>query len=194
VGHSMGAVMTVLAAVKRPSLFTHLILIEPVFLPPNIVELSRTYPETLEQVPIVKNARKRRYQWPNRQAAFDHFRGKKAFRYWPDQSIWDYVNQGMHESDDQGDDSPVTLIYTREWEAYCYTLATHRGWDVFPQVQQPMLVIRGAESDALWPESWELLQQLQPQAQFRQFEETGHMIVMERPSLMADLILNFVQT
>jgi pimeloyl-ACP methyl ester carboxylesterase len=189
VGHSMGAVMTMLAAVKRPSLFSHLILIEPVFLPPQVVELSRSHPETFEQIPIIKNARKRRYQWPNRQAAFDHFRGKKAFCYWPDQSLWDYVNYGMREDGDE-----VTLTYTREWEAHCYTLAAHSGWEVFPQVQQPLLVIRGAESDALWPESWALLQQLQPQAQFKQFEDAGHMIVMERPSLMADLILDFVQT
>ena len=188
-GHSMGAVMTMFAAVKRPSLFTKLILIEPVFLPPAIVQMAKANPDSLNQIPIIQHARKRRYRWPNRQAAFDHFRSKTAFRHWPNQSLWDYVNFGMHKESDE-----ITLIYSREWEAHCYTLAAHSGWDVFPQVQQPMLVIRGAESDALWPESWQLLQERQPQAQFIQIEEAGHMVVMERPSYIADLTLRFLQS
>ena len=188
VGHSMGAVMTMFAAVKRQSLFTHLILMEPVFLPPTIVQMAQANPDTLNQVPIVKHARKRRHRWPNRRAAFDHFRQKTAFCYWPDQPLRDYVNYGMHQNGDE-----ITLTYTREWEAHCYLHAAHRGWDVFPQIQQPMLVIRGAESDALWPESWQLLQEQQPQAQFIQIEEAGHMVVMERPSHIANLTLDFLQ-
>ncbi len=187
-GHSMGAVMTIFAAVKRPSLFRKLILIEPTILPPAVVQMARNKPEMFSQIPIISHARKRRYLWPNRQAAFDHFRRKKAFGYWSDQSLWDFVTYGLHEVADG-----VTLTYTREMEAHCYMLSGHSGWDAFPKVTQPMLVIRGAESDALWPESWELMQELQPQAHYVQVEEAGHMIVMERPSLMAEYTLNFLQ-
>lgn len=56
-GHSMGAVATMFAALKQPSLFTKLVLIEPVILPPDFIAQARLQPELLEQVPIIAQAR-----------------------------------------------------------------------------------------------------------------------------------------
>jgi pimeloyl-ACP methyl ester carboxylesterase len=188
VGHSMGAVATMFAAVKRPSLFNKLVFIEPVVLPPAFIAAAQEDPETLEQVPIIAKARQRRAHWPNRAAAFDHFRRKSAFRHWPDATIWDYVNYGLHEKNGH-----ITLTYSREWEAHCYGLAAYPAWQLIPQITQPTLVIRASETDSLWAESWQLWQEIQPQATFIEIEDAGHMVVMERPSAIAQLVLDFLQ-
>jgi len=185
VGHSMGAVATMFAAVKRPSLFTKLILIEPVVLPPAYLAEVQDDPELLDQLPIIAHAHLRRFQWPDRQSAFNHFRQRKAFHRWPDAALWDYVNYGLRETGDQ-----VTLTYTREWEAHCYRLAAYPAWQIIPQITQPVLAIRASDTDSLWPESWHLWQQLQPRTTFIQIENAGHMVPMEQPSHIANLILN----
>ena len=187
VGMSMGAVATMFAAVKRPSLFTHLIFIEPVVLPPAFIAGAIAHPHILDQVPIIAQAQKRQDRWPSREAAFAYFRRKRAFTRWPDASVWDYVNYGMHEEAGE-----ITLTYSREWEAYCYRLAPYPAWETIPQLTHRPLVIRASESDSFWQESWELWQEIQPQTHFIQIEEAGHMVVMERPSYIANLVLNFL--
>jgi pimeloyl-ACP methyl ester carboxylesterase len=72
-------------------------------------------------------------------------------------------------------------------------LAAYPAWEIIPQIAQPVLAIRAAESDSLWPESWQLWQVIQPQTTFVEIEDAGHMVVMERPSLIANLSLNFLQ-
>ena len=189
VGHSSGAVATMLAALKRPSLFRTLILIEPVFLPPHIIEMVAADLEMIENLPLVRSTRRRRNRWPSRQAAFDHFRAKTTFQRWPDAVLWDYVQHGLHENGT----GAVVLTYRREWEAHVYVNFPRDVWQHVPQVTHPTLALRGAESDTIFPEAWQLWQELQPQATFVEVAEAGHMLTMERPSITAQIILDYLQ-
>lgn len=188
VGHSLGAVTTMLAAVERPSLFRALVLIEPVFLPPDTLEIIAANPEAMADFPLVRNTRRRRYHWPDRQSAFDHFRGKDVFKYWSDEALWDYVNHGMHE-DETG---AIVLTYSREWEARFYSRPPLNVWQALPRVTQPTLAIRGAESDTIFSEAWQLWQEVQPGATFVEIPAAGHMVPVERPLLVAQIVLNFL--
>ncbi len=188
-GLSSGAVATMLASLKRPSLFRALVLIEPVFLSPSIIDLVNSEPNVIESLPLVKRTRRRRYQWPSRQAAFDHFRAKPNFSRWSDSALWDYVNHALHENLDGG----VALTYLREWEAHIYVKFPRDVWQFIPQVTHPTLAIRAEESDTVYPEAWQLWQKMQPQAQFVQIAESGHMVPMERPSQVAEIMLDFLR-
>ena len=120
VGHSLGAVATLYAALKRPSLFRALVLIEPVFLMPVILQM---FGEMAREVmtannPLVSIASSRRNSWPDRQAAFDHYRPKRVFARWSDDTLWDYVTHGL----DKAADGEITLAYSPEWEAQVYAL------------------------------------------------------------------------
>jgi pimeloyl-ACP methyl ester carboxylesterase len=44
-------------------------------------------------------SRNRRNHWPTVQAAFEHFRHKKAFAKWDDEVLMDYVTHGTLESE-----------------------------------------------------------------------------------------------
>jgi pimeloyl-ACP methyl ester carboxylesterase len=189
VGHSLGAVVTAYAAVRRPDLFRKLVLIEPVFLPPRWLAEIEANPDQAGFRSFVKTTRKRRDHWPNRQAAFDHFRPKEALASWPDAALWDYVNGALWEVDDG-----VVLAFPREWEAKFYSRPPLRVWKVVAQITQATLAIRATGSDTLFPDAWALWQEKQPDAHFIEIPDVGHMLTLERPLLIAQIVLDFLQS
>lgn len=207
VGHSMGGVATMYAAVKRPSLFNQLILIEPVFLMPQLLKMAAANPDAAYQLPLVKSAQRRHNRWTSRQAAFDRFRTKSVFSRFSDEALWDYVNHALTTDRDpssvsrkrntshraQNTEYAYTLTYPREWEAQIYAHPPLHVWERIPQVTHPTLAIRGAESNTIAPEAWQLWQELQPQAAFVEVPDVGHMLTMERPSFTAQTILTHLQ-
>ncbi|MCB9421401.1 MAG: alpha/beta hydrolase [Ardenticatenaceae bacterium] len=189
VGHSLGGVATMYAAVKRPSLFRQLILIEPVFLPPELLKMAAANPDGAYKLPLVRVAQNRRNRWAGRQEAFDRFRDKSVFRRFSDDALWDYVNHATR-TDGSGE---FVLSFPREWEARVYAHPPLHVWEHLPQVTQPTLALRAAESDTIMPAAWQLWQALQPAATFIEIPDTGHMLTMERPSLIAQTILKHLQ-
>jgi pimeloyl-ACP methyl ester carboxylesterase len=188
VGHSLGGVATMYAAIQRPDLFRALVFVEPVFLPAELLATLRANPQiSLFGNSLVQRALRRRNYWPDRQAAFDHYRPKSVFNKLPDAALWDYINYGLKEDGDG-----VTLAYPREWEARFYELAPTDVWECVPQLTQPTLAIRAAESDTIFPEPWALWQTLQPQATFIEIPYVGHLLTMEQPECVAEHIRRFI--
>ena len=190
VGHSLGAVTTMMAALERPEIFRALVLIEPVFLPPTVLDLlvaNATFDEPAE-MPIAGRARRRHNRWPSQEAAFGHFRSKRVFDRWSDTSLWDFVRHGTTADAEGG----IRLSYSPEWEARIYSSVPTDVWDQIPRLTHPTLAMRGAESDTLTDESWELWQKKQPQAKFEVFVHAGHLLPLERPDEVAARIAGFV--
>jgi len=188
VGHSLGAVAMMKAAYQHPHLFSKLVLIEPVFFEPQILKLLAANPAVLEDSPMAQGARKRRDTWPDRRTAFDHYRGKSVFKRWPDEALWNYVNEGFVQTAD-GD---LVLTFPREWEAKIYASLPLHVWEEIPQVMQPTLAIRAAESDTLTEEAWRHWQELRPGAAFVEIPDAGHMVPMERPIEVVEAVDDFL--
>lgn len=192
VGHSLGAVITMVASAKRPDLFSKLVLLDPVFMPPHILQAVAQLPEKADSLPLVISAGRRRDRWASQAEAFAHYREKKVFARFSDETLWDYIHTGTVADGEGG----YKLRYSREWEATHYRqMMTFGGWvwDYLPQVTQPTLGIRAAESDALFVEGWQLWQQLQPGHTFVEVPEVGHLLMLEEPTAVAELILNYLQ-
>jgi len=192
VGHSLGAVVTMKAALREPARFRALVLIEPVFLLPVYLEAIRANPEAAAEQPFVLAALNRRDHWPDRQSVFDHYRTKSVFANFPDETLWDYVNEGMHEDAATGE---ITLSYPRAWEGAFYSHPPLDVWEEIPQISQPTLAVRGAASDTLFPEAWARWQMAQPSAAFVEFDgqpAPGHMLTMEVPEEVAATILHWL--
>lgn len=190
VGHSLGAVETMFAAIQRPDLFQAVVLIEPVFIMPAILELfdSPSNGTIAEVFPLVNITKSRRNSWKSREEAFEHFRPKKVFANWSDDALWDYIWHGLHRNK-QGE---IELTYAPEWEARIYSLPPTDVWDLIPKLKLPTLGIRGSETDTLVPAAWHLWQMAHPKATFLDIEGAGHMIPMERPLQIAEAIHNFL--
>ncbi len=186
-GHSLGAVATMYAAAQRPFLFRAIILLDPVFLPPDILAAAAANQDRAHEFPMVAGALRRRNHWPDCQSAFARFRRKAVFNRWSDEALWDYVNVALQPEGDG-----FRLAYPREWEARFYATPPQAVWETLPQVQTPTLAIRAAESDTIFPPAWALWQEKQPNATFIEVADVGHMLTMERPLTVAQIILDWL--
>jgi len=190
VGHSLGAVATMKAALREPERFRALALIEPVFLPPAVLEAVGANPRAAAERPFVLAARRRRDRWPDRQAAFDRFREKAVFANLADETLWDYVNEGLHEDPATGE---VLLSFPRDWEAAFYAHPPLDVWDDIARLGLPTFAVRGGESDTLFPDAWALWQNLQPSAAFVEISNVGHMLTLEAPRDTAAIVLHWLE-
>ncbi len=190
-GHSFGAVCTLIAANKRPDLFRKLVLIEPVVLPKWYYLLTLITPSFLvKQInPIIKKTLVRRDSWTNRDAAFKQFRKNRLFANTDDAELWDYVNCGTSSNEKGG----VSLAYSKEWEAKIYMTVTN-PWREFKLLKQPFLVIRGETSDTIFPSVWKKLKASNPNGNFIEFEDTGHIVPLEKPIKVAETIRTFLNS
>lgn len=188
-GHSLGAVATVMAAVRRPRLFRRLVLIEPVFLPPAMLAAAANDPDEAYERPLVKKALKRRNRWASRRAAFDRFRTKSVFAGLSDEALWDYVGEALYELDD----GRFALRFPREWEARIYSRPPTAVWELLPKVSQPTLAVRAADSRTLSEEAWERWKSLQPHAHFVEVPRTTHLAPLEQPRELAEEVLRFLK-
>jgi pimeloyl-ACP methyl ester carboxylesterase len=202
VGHSLGAVATMYAAVERPELFSRLVLIEPIFLPPHILAFLAANPGIVEEGPpedaaglgfwpaLLEDARKRRTHWENRRHAFERFRTKGVFNRFSDEVLRDYVAAGTRELPD----GTAELAYSREWEATIFARPPLDVWENVAQLRVPTIAVRAGKSDTLAPAAWRHWQKLQPGARFYELPEATHLLTFETPQRVADAILTFLES
>lgn len=192
VGHSIGGVLTMWAAIRRPDLFRAVVLIDPVILPPATLALLRLMRAVgLEgRQPLVRGALRRRRTWPDRQTCFQHYRAKDFFARWSDESLWAYVEAGTRPTAA----GRVELVYPPEWEAHIFATSPVDVWQTVPLLQVPTLVIRGQETNTFRAASQRRFARLAPHARFRVIPEAGHLVPMERPAETAVEIQRFLRS
>jgi pimeloyl-ACP methyl ester carboxylesterase len=189
VGHSFGAVALLLAAIREPSRFSSLVLLDPTLLPPD--DLAGYAEErrsgTSSSRPLVQGARKRRDRFADRAEAFAYWRSRPLFADWSDAALQRYVEAALIPDPDGG----LRLRWPREWEAWYYESVTD-GWEELPRLRPdlPVLVVRGERSDTFTPESAERLRELLPHIGL-QTTGGGHLFPLAQPEAAARLLLEW---
>jgi len=186
VGHSMGGVVSILAAIKRPELFSKLILIDPVIFPSSYTLFSNLLPRFLRKqiIPIAKLSAKRRDMWANQQVVYDSFRTKKVFRSFSDSALWDFVKAGTKPNST----GQVTLTYPKAWETQIYITAPS-VLKALKKLAVPILAIKGQYSNVITAEVWDEWKNAQPNNDFLEYPNSGHLVPMEYPAELAEWIL-----
>ncbi len=189
-GHSMGGVYTMLAAIRRPGLFRAVVLIDPVILSPSRLRVLKWMRRLRlgQRQPLVQDALRRRRIWPSREACYQHWRSRPFFDNWPDESLWAYVKAGTHERED----GQVELDYPPEWEAHIFATAPTNIWDYIPQLRTRAMVIRGEHTNIFRPESQRRMERLLPEAHFHIIADAGHLVPMERPAETGAVVREFL--
>jgi len=186
-GHSMGAVVTMMAASRRPDLFRAVALIDPVLLPLKKTLLLGLTPQRWKaRLPIVAKALNRPNRWDSREQAFAFHRRARAFARVGDEALWDYIRAGTKETADGG----YALAFPREWEARIYATCPW-VWPDLRRCRVPMLAIRGSLSEVVPDAVWERWRQVHPQARFVDIEDAGHLVPLQRPDRVAEAISEF---
>jgi pimeloyl-ACP methyl ester carboxylesterase len=192
VGHSLGGVLTLWAAVQRSDLFRAIILIEPVILPRAwlwALRIARAL-GLRERQPLVRGAMRRRRTWPSEQACFDHFRSKPLFGRWSDAVLMDYIRCGTRP----GEGNKVELIYPPEWEAHIFATTPTDIWHDVPRLRVPVLAIRGEHSETFLRRAQNRMARRLPQARFVVMPNAGHLVPMEQPTETGAVIQRFLDS
>ncbi len=188
-GHSLGAVATMLAASKRPDLFSHLILIDPVFFTTRLWLSSALTPLRLKKrIPMVAKALGRPYQWDSPKACVDFHRTKRAFSRFPEKVLDDFGAYAVA----QDKDGKYRLAFPREWEAHIYATMPY-VWAKLKSIRIPVLGIRGELTDTLLPGAWNKWQALRPEDTFTQLPGVGHLAPHEAPEETAAIMSKWLK-
>jgi pimeloyl-ACP methyl ester carboxylesterase len=195
-GHSIGAMTSLLAAVKAPELFRALVLLEPVIFPRFyglILRLAAPFKLVRCFHPLIRQTLQRKTNFPDRRRMFENYRGKNRFRRISDDILMNYV-VGLSRDLPDG---TCELVYRPEWEVRIYEtagIADRAAWRRMDQLPFPVLVVRGEDSDTLRESVYDDLVSRIPLSCGITVAGAGHLVPLEKPIRTAELILEFLQT
>ncbi len=195
-GHSIGAVVTLRAAIQEPGLFRALILIDPVLLPLyQVVQLRVAH--TLGMHPgskqLIAGALRRRRHFDDLEQMFAGYRRREVFRFFGDEELRMLVQGLTKPSEQRGYD----LVYSPEWEARIYETGIWRDWDLWSGIRSlkmPMLFLRGEQTDTFFARTAEATRRRNPAVQVKTISNATHLVPMEQPGEVAEAVRNFVET
>lgn len=183
VGHSLGAVTLLMAAATRPARFDRLVLIEPPAIPAWGAALLRHAPATIRQKgAMAAAARRRTDRWASFEDAIAQERSRRWFARMNDEALAQMLRDGLMQ-----EDGAWRLRFRKEWEARLYETPTS-VWSWLRRPLPPITVLRGAESRVFDAADLSRWRRLRPQDRAVEVAEAGHLLPLERPEQVADLI------
>lgn len=191
VGHSFGAVASLLAVLREPQRFRALILLDPTILPVPVtdaIKAARAQGRT-PRIPLVDGALNRRHQFASVDEAYEYWRGKPLFKDWSDEAVRLYA-RSLTRPTAQG----LELTWPREWEAYYYLSIDADTWDVLPRLNGllPTLVIQGGSTDTYVEAAARQVQKVLSQATHIQLPGYGHLFPHAAPEAARTIIENWL--
>lgn len=186
-GHSMGGVMSLMAAAMRPDLVAGLVLVEPVFVPamaPMMMRLSRIMRREAEPH-LADRAAKRRDVFDSADEIERSYRGRGAFKHWPDTMLHDYVEGGSVMTED----GRVRLACSPRVEAACFRSAPVARYRLASQIRCPVTLIHGeGPGSTCSPASARAFAKRKPDTRIVALKGVGHFLPMQRPEVVREEI------
>lgn len=121
-GHSLGGIISLLVACRRPELAAGLLMIDSPVVSgwrAHSVQVMKTM-RLMHKVSPGKISSQRRHQWPSREAVQEHFAAKHKFARWDPRVLADYVASGFVEREGH-----TELAFRREVETKIYDTLPH---------------------------------------------------------------------
>ncbi len=189
IGHSLGGILTLYAAVDRPDLFQAVILIDPVLFARRLQAVIWLLRQSGQgyRFPLAQSALRRRDHFASIEEARQRWQGRGVFADFTPAALEGYLAGGLRPYD-QG----YTLAWPKRWEAHIFASSPLDGWRYLPRLQRPLLIIRGTRSELITDNVWRRLRRVVPHATLLELE-AGHMLPMERPAEVAALITGWIR-
>lgn len=189
VGHSLGGILSVIVASRRPDLVRGVVLLDaPVIAGWRALSLRMVKASGLiRRISPGHVARRRRQWWPTRQAVREHLARKAVFARWDPRVLDDYVACGFVRRERRW-----TLAFDREVEARIYeTLPHHVGaLLVRHPLRCPLAFIGGRQSVESRQAGVEATRRLAGERFV--WTEGSHLFPMEHPQAAARLVLQMI--
>jgi pimeloyl-ACP methyl ester carboxylesterase len=144
IGHSMGGVITLLAAARFPELFTRIVLLDPVLFSSEIILFQRMMRKTglWNRTKLVNSVRRRRCEWPNKQTMIDSLKTKPLYRKWDAQALALFAEYGSRTNDD----GSVHLACSPDWEGSIFGSYPRGLWNAVRNLGVPVDIFVASQS------------------------------------------------
>ena len=182
VGHSLGGVASLVAAVRNPGRYRALVMLDPTLLPDRVLVQLRAAKAAGGHRPIADSwagrARERKNEFATRDEAFAAWRGRTLFEDWSDAALWRYVESGLRPTG-----TGFVLRWSPAWEAHDYASIYTESWDEESRIPAdlPALVISGGTSDTFGAASAARFKAMAPGAVMETVPGFGHLFPQAAP-------------
>lgn len=181
-GHSLGGACLLMLAHRRPALFSHLVLFEPIVVPP------MTSPSEAGPSALALAARRRRATFGSYEEAFTNYANKPPMNVLDPDVLWAYVSHGFAD-----DPEGVRLKCAPDVEAATFEQGARQDtWALLPEINIPVLVVAGTlrpgEHPAMMaPPVAEAL----PDGSLLELSRLDHFGPMSHPAVVGDIVSSF---
>ncbi|KZZ01627.1 MAG: alpha/beta hydrolase [Oceanospirillaceae bacterium] len=183
VGHSLGGVLSLLVALRRPDLVKALIILDSPVMPAwqahgmRFLKLTRLN----ERLFPIRRIEERKTQWADFDDAREYFSGKSLMRNFDSRCLDDYIRSGTRE-----EDGVLKLTYDPQLEANIWRTIPHNIHSrVKGKLKVPAAVIGGKSSEYFKPVNGAYMKAVGMKLKWI---EGSHMFPLENPEPTADLI------
>lgn len=186
-GHSLGAVLTLMAAMQRPELFSQVLMLDPPLITGQhslFLHLAKLFhPETVDKNTPAGLSAKRRDHWESREQAAELLRSKAFYQNFDPDCFDAYIAHALTADPVRGG---VTLSIPKQDEVEIFRLNPSLWWLPMSPPRVPVHLLVGDQSP--------FLKKGFPQQSQRKlgipFSITagGHMFPLEHPKITVDLI------
>ena len=179
VGHSMGGAVLMMTELARPGTFRALAVYEPIVFPGGLIEGDN---------PIAEGARRRRVEFPSREAALSNFSSKPPLDILTPEVLSLYVDHGFAATPE----GTIRLKCAPETEARTFEGSARHDTDTrLTEIQCPVLVMSGPAADGRPAEMASDVARHLPQGELHTFERLGHFGPLENPPAVAAVVADF---
>jgi pimeloyl-ACP methyl ester carboxylesterase len=181
VGHSAGATTLAGVAADDPGRFRRLVLIDPILFDGATIDAR-----TARSNPLARRTRTRRLVWSSREELSESFRSRPPYDTWTEEALAAYVDAGTFERPD----GEIELLCPGRIEAQIYENAAGMdGFACLRALKVPALLVRGERSDSFDAARAERALSLLDRGRCLTIPDTTHYVPMEKPEVVADVIL-----
>ncbi len=191
IGHSMGGVLTLMAAHKYPDLFSEIILLDPVLFQNEMIiaqQLMRLT-GTWRHRAMVKSVANRTSVWPNLEAMKKNISSKSFYKAWQPQVISDYCQYSSIKCNES--DEAVKLSCAPSWEASIFGSYPTGLWRAVRNTSLPVTILVAKNSYFFIPRAVKRAAKMNKNIQWQTFGEK-HCFPMEQPRETAKTIESLI--
>lgn len=182
-GHSIGGTTILLASPRMQADFRPpVVLFDPVILPLAVTEqVAHT---GRWDSPLALGAMRRNAVFESRIQALDSYRGRGAFKTWPDAMIEDYLIDGLTEQED----GRLTLSCEPKWEASNFANYRHDPFQALAHPRAPIRILQAAEQSTCNVDDRKDALLASGLVTLTVVPGTTHFLPMEQPVLVCDTL------
>ena len=185
-GHSFGAIMTIVMMARDPVLFDRSVLLDPIIFSRKMLAVMRlgSLGGLWQHNGLAAKTRNRRSQWPDRESAYQSLEERGMFKGWQPEALRAYVDFALSETEEG-----VELKCPASLEAEIFAGFPVGLWRNMRRVRTPTHVIHGdstydfvRDSVARWVRSNDWIT--------REVAQGGHCFMQQAPGTTAQRVLS----